>query len=115
MSSVNTGVSMKVSFVRKGYAIDAYKSMTYANQQALQLTSAVSRSYCRIRAGVACPCKARPARNTRCITNGCNAAGARYARSKGASPLARGHVAPLGNGRRHSRRGAPCHEPGETR
>ena len=38
MSSVNTGVSMKVSFIRKGYAIDAYKSMTYANQQALQLT-----------------------------------------------------------------------------
>ena len=38
MSSVNTGVSMKVSFVRKGYAIDAYKSMAYANQQALQLT-----------------------------------------------------------------------------
>ncbi len=38
MSSVNTGVSMKVSFTRKGYAIDAYKSMTYANQQALQLT-----------------------------------------------------------------------------
>ena len=82
MSSVNTGVSMKVSFVRKGYAIDAYKSMAYANQQALQLTSAVSRSYCRIRAGVACPCKARPARNTRCIANGCNAAGARYARSR---------------------------------
>ena len=38
MSSVNTGVSMKVSFIKKGYAIDAHKSMTYANQQALQLT-----------------------------------------------------------------------------
>ena len=30
MSSVNTGVSMKVSFIRKGYVIDVYKSMTYA-------------------------------------------------------------------------------------
>lgn len=37
MSSVNTGVSMKVSFIREGYAIDVYKSMAYANQQALQL------------------------------------------------------------------------------
>ena len=34
---------------------------------------------------------------------------------KGEPPLARGRVAPLGNGRRHSRRDAPCHEPGETR
>ena len=33
MSSVNTGVSMKVSFIRKGYANDAHKSMTYANQK----------------------------------------------------------------------------------
>ena len=29
MSSVNTGVSMKVSFIGKGYAIDVYKSMAY--------------------------------------------------------------------------------------
>ena len=33
MSSVDTGVSMKVSFIREGYAIDAYKSMTYANHR----------------------------------------------------------------------------------
>ncbi len=32
MSSVNTGVSMKVSFIREGYANDAYKSMAYANR-----------------------------------------------------------------------------------
>lgn len=31
MSLVNTGVSMKVSFFRRDYAIDVYKSMTYGN------------------------------------------------------------------------------------
>ena len=30
MSSVNTGVSMKVSFIAEHYAIDLYKSMAYA-------------------------------------------------------------------------------------
>ena len=29
MSSVNTGVSMKVSFIREGYVSDVYKSMAY--------------------------------------------------------------------------------------
>ena len=33
MSSVNTGVSMKVSFIGRGYVIDVYKSMTYANHK----------------------------------------------------------------------------------
>ena len=37
MSSVNTGVSMKVSFIRKGYANDVYKSMTYAELHVLDL------------------------------------------------------------------------------
>ena len=36
MSSVNTGVSMKVSLIRKGYANDVYKSMTYANHGVCQ-------------------------------------------------------------------------------
>ncbi len=31
MSSVNTGVSMKVSFIGKGYANDVCKSMAYIN------------------------------------------------------------------------------------
>ncbi len=29
MSLVNTGVSMKVSFIARHYVIDSYKSMTY--------------------------------------------------------------------------------------